>query len=94
LGILKEPAGRGIAKITQVVYIEGMIKVKERNCMDAFLYGMGTIGQIFPRLPEEPPPETSPWLGVGDAFAATGDSLRWAMKEFGDAQGIEQKAQL
>jgi hypothetical protein len=57
-----------------------MDKAKERNNMDNFLCGMGTIGQLFPRLSEEPP-ETSPWQGVGDAFAAAGDSLRWAMKE-------------
>jgi hypothetical protein len=60
--------------------IEGMNKAKERNYMDNFFYGMGTVGQLFPRLPEEPP-GTSPWQGVGDAFAAAGDSLRWAMKE-------------
>jgi hypothetical protein len=70
-----------------------MNKTKKRNSIDAFLYGMGTIGQLFPQLPEEPP-ETSPWQGVGDAFVAAGDSLRWAIKEFGDAQGLEQKAGL
>jgi hypothetical protein len=70
-----------------------MMKEKERNYIDAFFYGMGTIGQIFPHLPEEPP-ETSPWQGVGDAFAADGDSLRWAMKELDkelQAHGSQQE---
>jgi hypothetical protein len=68
-----------------------MNKAKERNYMDTFFYGMGTVGQIFPHLPEEPP-ENSPWQGVGDAFAAARDSLRWAMKKVRENQGLEQKA--
>jgi hypothetical protein len=73
-----------------MVYIQGMNKAKERNCMDAFFRGMGMIGQIYP--PSHPHIETSPesaWNGVGDAFAQTGDNIRDALKEFRYAQGIE-----
>jgi hypothetical protein len=65
-------------------------KTMENNTVNLFFQGMGTIGQIFP--PIQKPRRTSPassWQGVGDAFAAAGDNLRLAIREFKDARGLE-----
>jgi hypothetical protein len=65
-------------------------KTTENNTASLFFQGMGTIGQIFPpiRKPQESSP-ASAWQGVGDAFAAAGDNLRLAIREFKDARGLE-----
>jgi hypothetical protein len=56
------------------------MQLQQRTYMNTFVGGMGSIGQLFPRIPQEPV-ATSPWQGVGNAFAAAGNSLRWAMSE-------------
>jgi hypothetical protein len=68
---------------------------KETNTIRLFFQGMDTIGQLFPQLPEEPEadPLVSAWQGVGDAFAEAGDHMRLAIKEFKNAQGLEQSPQ-
>ena len=63
---------------------------KERNetssAIDGFIKGMGSLS-LFPQLPN-PEPETSPWQGVGDAFAAAGENLRFAIDKVKCAQGL------
>lgn len=58
------------------------------SVMDGFIRGMGSL-TLFPDLPDHEP-ETSPWQGVLDAFAAAGDDLRFAINEFKNAQRFEQ----
>jgi hypothetical protein len=69
----------------------GMIR-KQSSTTRLFFQGMATIGQLFPILPEEPEetPLESAWRGVGDAFAEAGDNMRFAIKEFKNAQRLEQ----
>ncbi|GHV13149.1 hypothetical protein FACS189491_07600 [Spirochaetia bacterium] len=69
--------------------------IKESNTARLFFQGMATIGQLFPSLPEESEeaPLESAWRGVGDAFAEAGDNMRFAIKEFKNAQGLEQNPQ-
>ncbi|GHV06455.1 hypothetical protein FACS189485_15000 [Spirochaetia bacterium] len=69
--------------------------IKESNTTQFFFQGMATIGQLFPSLPEEPEeaPLESAWRGVGDAFAEAGDNMRLAIKEFKNAQRLEQNPQ-
>ena len=68
---------------------------KENNTTRLFFQGMATVGQLFPSLPEEPEetPLESAWRGVGDAFAEAGDDMRLAIREFRNAQGLEQSQQ-
>ncbi|GHU06288.1 hypothetical protein FACS1894147_13040 [Spirochaetia bacterium] len=69
--------------------------ITKSNTAGLFFQGMATIGQLFPSLPEEPEetPLESAWRGVGDAFAETGDTMRFAIKEFKNAQRLEQNPQ-
>jgi hypothetical protein len=53
---------------------------------DAFVKGMGSLS-LFPQLPD-PEPEASPWQGVLDAFAAAGNNLSDAIREFKNDQGL------
>jgi hypothetical protein len=76
-------------------YTKRMKELKKRNNMTSlFFQGMGSIN-LFPRLPEEPEADSlvSAWQGVGDAFAEAGDNMRLAIKEFKNAQGLEQSPQ-
>jgi hypothetical protein len=52
------------------------------SVIDDFFKGMGSIS-LFPQLPRyEELPRVSPWQGVADAFAQTGNSMRAAIKQF------------
>jgi hypothetical protein len=60
--------------------------IKETNIsgsvMENFIKGMGSIN-LFPPVPRyDELSRVSPWQGVADAFAQTGNSMRAAIKQF------------
>jgi hypothetical protein len=74
-------------KIAGARHNQGMKKIaKETNMsgsvMDNFFKGMGSIS-LFPQLPRyDELPRVSPWQGVANSFAQTGNSMRAAIKQF------------
>jgi hypothetical protein len=57
--------------------------------MENFVKGMGSIS-LFPQLPDFEP-ETSPWQGVLDAFAAANRNLADAIYWFKKTQGLDHQ---
>ncbi|MDR1231440.1 MAG: hypothetical protein LBK61_08570 [Spirochaetaceae bacterium] len=51
---------------------------------NSFIKGMGSLS-LFPQLPDSEP-ETTPWQGVLDAFAAANRNLADALYEFNKTQ--------
>ena len=58
--------------------------------MNEFWKGVSSIGDLFPEIekPEDFTP-VNPWIAVGKAFRAAGDSLRRAMNDFQTAYSNE-----
>jgi hypothetical protein len=61
--------------------------------MNDFLYGMETIGQLFPAvLRPSDIPSISAWQGVASSFAQAGNSIRTALDECNAQRESQQTA--